>query len=1021
MADTKQMSHRPQPTEQRSPTAYFTSPVVVFLGSASLVFGIGSLFLVLIWWTGGRTEPQQLAQLGSESPTAGEVPSATTPATESTEVTPGQEPAQNQLPSDHQKLDAISQQTSEPSEVSNPLSGDPFGPFFKLSLPQREFTDEERRTYFDQKYVPRYSYAPEAGTLAIVGPWQREVGFLTHDVIETGGTQESVKLVKLSGNVVAVDYKPLPDGEKFLVSYASPAGIAIIDAVTLELQKKISLSDESSVSVTCPKSPQVDFAFAFADRGNSYQINVNTLEIVKTWPTCAGPGQATYDGTWVVRNWRGPISVQLADQRGWTHVEHGVSKYNHRTPIPYVDRLGRFVAIRGEIYAPDFKQQLGEYDTIPEAVSVDNSWIFGVEKSELILASLNDGKAIKRFAIPKPWIPRDGLSEHHLTPEGIASHLRRIFSQRGGHTWSDVFRCKIVADDIRKRLLIAGPDLLSIPYAAFDVPPEPRLFLESTPSVSGTIGDTIEFDIPLAVQDASVELVESRGASIQGNRFRWTPKSGQDGLHTFVARISKDHATHLARWNVQVDRPVTETLSVEFFADGVSVSADETTIAVRGHQPVAKTMEDEFRAFRASGEIAVFDAQSRAPKANLSVAFPIEALTFFQNELLAYSPKGNREASITRLKLPDLQIAGEANVESGKLVSIGDKVIGVSNSDRWAYYTMPDMKRLMINGTTRADKDKLSGQRVADGWTFDGLLWGPKMKERRLIYRSAPFASLGSGLSSGPFGDKKTQQIYQGFIYDLPTSVKVNRGGWNDKNSYDSFHLPANIAVEVSNDSCDLVFRSIDNNEERHRLLLMPRPKELSTDRGMQDIAFTKDTIYVVCAGRVFVVDARPLYAMMPRPFHIAPIQSDMVLTGRSPKVKYEAAGATSYQLELVAFQGGQNVTLESTDGEFTIDLSHIDEIATELWAKLPGGRGSGNDPQARLQGYLGRVSDAYESITSRKPSSVPMAVTALASATGPDLSTDVLSHVYLIDVPRSTMSNNMPADTGGSSTGGAR
>ena len=178
----------------------------------------------------------------------------------------------------------------------------------------------------------------------------------------------------------------------------------------------------------------------------------------------------------------------------------------------------------------------------------------------------------------------------------------------------------------------------------------------------------------------------------------------------------------------------------------------------------------------------------------------------------------------------------------------------------------------------------------------------------------------------------------------------------------------------------------------------------------IQGIAYTKENIYVVFAGRVFVIDAKPLYEMMPRPFHIEPVQSTMVLKGKAPKVTYSAPGATSIKLELRAFKGGKDVVLESPDGQFTIDMSHIDEIAEKLWERLQGGSGANNDPRTNLQEYLKLTTEAYQRITSKKPSGVPIAVTADVSAQGPNLKSSVLSHVYLIDIPQSVIRRAVPS-----------
>ena len=671
------------PSESNAPStaqSLITNALFVFLGSAGCVFVLGSLVMILIWIASGPSESVRIAEHvadsdSANSSTAGvsedpstnmEAESGSGRSTDPDSVDPGSVDPDSISSADYESGssapengDAGGAKTNQDSNLDSnedQWAGEPFAPFRKFPLPQRGFNDEDRRTYADEKYVPRYCFAPRSGTLAIVGPWTREIGFITHDVIESGGKEPSVKMVKLSGNVLDVDYKPRPDGEKILVSYGSPSGLVFIDAKTLEIEKKIQLSDGNGPSVSCPKDPQVDFAFAFSANGNSYKINVDTMEIENKGSGCTGPGHTTYDGSWVIRNWRGPIPVNVADTRGWSHTIDDMTKYNHSTPTPFIDPAGRFVALQKEIYTPNFEHLLGEFATIPEAASVKNSWIFGVQKSELILGSLNNGKVLKRFAIPKPWLPLEGLADHNRNPKGIDYHLRTVLNSRSINnkraTWKDVFRCRLFADDQRERLLIAGPDLLSIPYSAFSQSAMPNLWLTRTPAVSGAIGTTIEFDIPLQDESATIELVEAKGATMDGRRFRWTPTNDQFGKQTFAARVTKGNEVHNTRWHVTVQRRLPKTLPVPFVARGIRISNDEKMVVVYGHQSTEGLDREEARKRMDSGEIAVFDASSKELVGEKSFGISVQNVECCRNELLIAQADNSNAQKIARLRLP---------------------------------------------------------------------------------------------------------------------------------------------------------------------------------------------------------------------------------------------------------------------------------------------------------------------------------------------------------------------------------
>ena len=184
--------------------------------------------------------------------------------------------------------------------------------------------------------------------------------------------------------------------------------------------------------------------------------------------------------------------------------------------------------------------------------------------------------------------------------------------------------------------------------------------------MNGTVGDLIEFKIPVGDEGATIELAGSTGASVDGNQFRWPPSDAQAGKTTFVAKIKEGDSVHVTRWNVHVDRPLTESLPIDFFVQGIDISNDESLIAVTGHQPTQEKLIDELKQ-RGAGEIAIFDAKSKTERVRKSTNAAIYQAEFCRNELLVKSVDSDRQVVVNRLKLPALSLEGQASVGRGEL------------------------------------------------------------------------------------------------------------------------------------------------------------------------------------------------------------------------------------------------------------------------------------------------------------------------------------------------------------------
>lgn len=1010
----------PDPTLDAS---VWKKPVLIFFAALGGAFCIGSLLILIAWllFSGSSDRQQQAANLPNPTATRRNE-KATEPNDKTNESAKPSNDESNPASTDNQnsvqaepasktsasKTSAAKEQP--PNTTDTVPTPDPgaiaLRPFLMAKLPPHNFSKDRYRSF--QSYFPDYAYAPPEGTLGIQGPWRREIGFIDKDVIDNGTQESPVKLVKLSGEPVGIGYKPNNNGGVFVAAYASPGGVVLIDPVTFEISKTIALPEGTPRSVACPLDPAQSAAYVFTDQ-KTYKIDIKRQEIVREWPNTLSEPVPNFDGSLMFKDHYGPVEVAEVGSRGWDH--SGLShKFKGIARFPFIDPRGRYIAIGKYVYAPDGSAAWGELEIKPEAASAKNAWLFGMHSDELLLASQNGGRIIKRFTLPKSWVlaPKTKSKNSHAAIQ--KRYLTDLFLATGSISWTAAFKCAVIADDLRDRLILVGPELYNIPYEAFDTPSEPDLILPPLPLLTGMIGQELTFEFPIQTDGAEVELLDGKNATLDGNMFRWTPSIGHAGRNVFHFLIKHGDISQPGQLVTEIHRVKTPSLPIDFHVTHIDLSADESKMAVAGYR-VENAEESTAEVEKRTGQIAVIDTQSGEVIGQRSLGVTVLQVEFCRDEILIRTSQPGGTSRADRLQVPSLERVDQALDINGELLSFDDRLLGAYKGSNWTFYSLPAYRPLPAPSNYLRNF-LLTGNLTAAGRIREGVLRDRQTGEPKMLFGSAPFA-VNRIAQRILLQNSSPQMVFRGFFYQVSsTGLKFGahiRRSATAAGTYDSIYLPATITKSVTNAGHDLVIRSIASGKEVGRHFLMERDESNPSPFALTDCAYSKQFIFAVVGGKIFRIDVAPLAERCPLPFQVEPIQQTFVLAGRSAKLKYHAPGAQSYRLKLVGLQEFTPVEMESATGEFVVKLPDMDESASYAWKMMPPANGKSTNPLEPLDRYKKLIEFDYKKITGRKPAGIPIAVSATITAAGPGFDTSTLLHYYLLEVPMSNMKRTIP------------
>lgn len=1010
---TRPGSSKTTTAQPKSVVQLLRNPIVAFAGSAGVVFLLGSLVLVTIWiFSGGSSAT--VAAVGNDKNESSVAEDKEALAVDMRVTQPDPSVGQPDAAEQQERRELASVPSPRPNASDAPGSvrvtagATHLDAFHRASLPPLELDSRQAEAYAERRFYDPTDFSLDfnSGVLAIVGPWEREVGFLTHQQLAEGAEAGSITKVKLPGRPVCVEYKPLPAGGVFLVGYASPGGTALIDSEIFKVLKRFPCEGVGVGFITCASDPNATEAFLFpagssGEIGETVRLNTHEMRIDATWRNSTR-GLVSADGKTIFTHEYGPIRPTTEEGFNWepnpalrreVRLESAGFSY-------HLDPRGRFVTCGREVYPLKFDRKLSSFEFEASAVSAVHPWMAGIGRDEFIIGSTNSGRVLQRIKTPVSWRPERCIPKE----ESRRTHVERSYDNAHARTtWAKLLDCEVFADDKNSQFILAhSGGVFCFPYDDLDLSQEPDLWMTSPTPEMAYIGKPLQFEIETPTEGVVVEL-ESQldDAKIEGNTFHWTPSS--KGRKTFVAKISKGDVSHSAVWTIDVDLTTAPKLDIPFFVMNAHVSLDESRMAILGYsEKPARSRSNT----NATPILAVMDLATKRIVAQKDLSVGTLRAVFCGDEILMSTRGGTSfRSEVLRFNASDLSLVGQASTANGTIVPIADQVVAVRDRSNPTFYSVPELQLISPRQPVRIDGR--DGRRLADGWTYQSLLWDREFKKPKLLYDAATFAKL----DYQPRPQIPVKHVYFGFVLDQPATMQVNRKiQRNTRRDCDVFS--ANIDLESNNDYIKVNFTDIINGELRHEAILETM-KSGGGFYGTRDtprkvVDWTSKEMFAVWSGKLYAIDLAPIRAKFPRPFYIIPEQSAFVLKGRKPKVSYRAEDATNITLEIPEFSTGTPNVMESADGDFIIETPDPTELGKKVWLSI-GAQGRSGDV-GKMKKYLERISAQYKLITGRKPAGVPIAVSAYVTATGPNLETAVLQHYYLLDVPQSVIKRTMPA-----------
>jgi len=364
--------------------------------------------------------------------------------------------------------------------------------------------------------------------------------------------------------------------------------------------------------------------------------------------------------------------------------------------------------------------------------------------------------------------------------------------------------------------------------------------------------------------------------------------------------------------------------------------------------------------------------------------------------------------TVLRLSGDDLQTQHRATLATGTMVTIADRLLVSVVADRSGVaatrkYTLPDLTLVdpeagPVSVYSRAEP----ARRLADGWLLDGVLWDDDLRTPKLLVSAGKFQRL--ALPTAPPGVIQAEPILHGYtLFATPGAAPSPRDLRSERPRYTP-HLPNILSFHRTNGRAHLDFRDLAGRvvlrSETLREGVSPLAAFPFRYPDEAHVTTAPHQVFVTYYGHVYVLPAAP-QSEMQLPFRIEPRQELLVLpTGQKVAVSYAAANAMKFELELPGLSAGPTL-LTSKTGEFELDLTTIEDVLQSTnETNLREGRTREGDFAKWAQTYTEQVRQDFRKLVGRDPTGVPFAISASVRAYGKDLSTAVMQHVYLVEMP---------------------
>lgn len=198
----------------------------------------------------------------------------------------------------------------------------------------------------------------------------------------------------------------------------------------------------------------------------------------------------------------------------------------------YVDQDLRYFGYQNKVYSNDDGRLLTNLSFHGQWFLPEKGLITGVAQSEILVASVNDGRIVASVSVPKSsgrLLGRDG---------------------EDGNVFGQIFI------DLKRNLLVIGQrqHVVLIPIETLGLPNEPILFLKQPPPKTVALGELCEFKLQTVSGVGDYKLIEGpEGMTVEANTLRWRPETAYTGPVDVKLSVAAGEAKRELSWRMTVE------------------------------------------------------------------------------------------------------------------------------------------------------------------------------------------------------------------------------------------------------------------------------------------------------------------------------------------------------------------------------------------------------------------------------------------------------------------------------------
>jgi len=840
------------------------------------------------------------------------------------------------------------------------------------------------------------------GRVALVLRGEKSLKICDARILQSG-RECLLKDIPLAGEVRSVTWKQWAGKDHWLAATANPNSLTMIDAESLTITRKVELETPAPEAMSPVRNPASALVYlTVRNQPSSIETHQYDLQELKSkWSTYfPRPVLVSQDGDTRYVFGRNPNTdhvIYAEDARRKPDATPSAAAAAAQRVVSPADLLlidqPTAIAVGARLYSLDLKQELLRCEFVPSASLPGTTFIAGIAGPLMFIGTTNDGRILRRIAIPPEWAPR----RPRMTPHNsslIAVHAARLRS-----------------DPVNQQfLLMARNRLTAIPVVLGGATPKAGTLLATKELPKEVfVGRPVRIQLTEGGDTTVTAESPPTGLQVRGNELVWSPTINQIGDHAIALKLASSGAVREQKWIVHVALP---RLNVPIVPHRANLSLDGQRIVCCNREQEVALMDVASGALVMQRDLShrVLDADVGSESVCVLLETPVDP-----------EDKLKRRRTVVRLDPANLNTQLESKIagDGTRIRIIADRYVVVhaeSGSSGVQRLKLEDFSNDMPFLLSSIEPGVFLEGRVSAGWIHNGVLWDETLTKPRLniwdystrIYDHHHVNRLGAASAV------RLRAWNWSPFEPLPGSLMLSSAGaLTRRDDHETPDLPALIgAFGVQSTSAsdllpvELSLTALRQKRELKRLVV----DHVARKPGMSNylncrLLSGRNTFVALVGEQAMVIPAADMLDGLPKVFEFQPDQPQFSLNHDQPTAfKYVAEGATKFTLEFPELQEkGQKFHFQSTDGRF--EVNPAGRLDTFLEDRI---RLIGNMTELlrlrpvvdRIAAYRKEVDPEATRLLGRPPTGIVTPIRAVVSAENAEFEQAFLVHDFLLEVP---------------------